>query len=91
LSGTPLDLTVTTQRPETDGLTVTPIVEKNSVCTVRVSLPDGLTLEGAPAAASAANELEVSARVKPGAGGTWVLGLGHCVTTGTRVRLALHD
>ncbi len=91
LLGAPLDVTTASARPETEGLTLTPIVDQAQVCTVRVTLPDGLTLDGAPGATSADHEVELSARVAPGPGGTWVFALGHCVAPGTRLRLALHD
>jgi uncharacterized protein YegL len=91
LGGAPLEVRTTSERPGTEGLTVTPIVGQAQVCAVRVTLPEGLTLYGAPAATSAEHEVELSARVQAGAGGTWVFALGRCVAPGTRMRLALHD
>ncbi len=91
LAGTPLEVTAAAERPESEGLTVTPIVDHAKTCTVRVSLPEGLTLRDAPTATVDEHEVELSARVATGAGGTWVFALGQCVTPATRVRLALHD
>ncbi len=91
LQGAPLKVEVAAHRPDTEGLAVTPIAAKEGVCTVRVSLPKGLALRGLPAASIADADVELSAQVQPGEGGTWVLSLGRCVAAGTRVRLALRN
>ena len=91
LSGTPLELTVTAKRAENEGLAVFPLVDKAQTCAVRVSLPEGLTVTGAPSATSADHELELTVQVAPGTGGSWVFSLAHCLDVGTRIRLALRD
>lgn len=91
LSGDSVGVRLTAHTLDVEGLTTTPVVAEGGLCAVRVSLPEGLSLSGAPGGATAGHELELSARVEPGSGGTWVVALEHCLPSSTRVRLALHN
>lgn len=87
LEGASLAVTVSGRREGDEGLALTPIVTSAGVCTLRLSLPEGLALRGVPAGVVTDHELELSAQVTTGGGGTWLVELGRCVDVGTRVRL----